>query len=346
MKNIFLQLCLILIILFTGCNSLFKNENSSNKEVNINNGNEQSKVDKLKAFDIDIKNNSLAINPKETIAIVSNSSISEIKVYDLEKQTVMTTLTDFITPRNIEFSKDGKHFYISDSTYGNIREYESETLKLTRTFNLEQGVFGFALTNSGDKIFVNNQALSTVSVINLITGNVDKIIKDFDQPRQGIIVDSNDKFVYVTNFKGDDVRVVNTQTLEIEKTLKGIPSVRAISIDKKGKYLYGASSSKNTINVIEIQTGNLVKSISVGQEPYGSALSPNGKFILTGEKASNQVSVIDTETLTVKLTIGGFDEPRQAIKYSTNDGQAYVLNKDLSISLIDYIQGSILKNIK
>ena len=53
-----------------------------------------------------------------------------------------------------------------------------------------------------------------------------------------------------------------------------------------------------------------------------------------------------TETLTVKLTIGGFDEPRQAIKYSTNDGQAYVLNKDLSISLIDYIQGSILKNIK
>lgn len=351
MKKFLLFLCLVLSISLIGCSSKEEpNSTSENEEItNVNeepDDNISSENSIPEAFDADIKNNSLAINPEETIAIVSNSTVSEIKIYDLKEEKVIHTLDEFVTPRNIAFSKDGKYFYISDSTYGNIREFNSETFELTRTFELEQGVFGFTLTNAGDKIFVNNQALSTVTVIDLTTGNIEKVIEGFSQPRQGIIIDIQDKFVYVTNFQGDDVRIINTETLEIEKTLKGIPSIRAISIDKESKYLYGASSSENTINILNIESGELVKSIPVGEEPYGSAISPDGKLILTGEKASNQVSVINTETLEVILTIGGFDEPRQAIIFSSNNGQAYVLNKDLSISLIDYINGTIVKNIK
>lgn len=349
MKRFALSLFLVLNLSLVGCSSDSNaTENSTQTEATTatSQANEGEASAKPEAFDMDIKNNSLAINPGETIAVVSNSTVSEIKIYDLEEGKVVATLDEFVTPRNIAFSKDGSHFYISDSTYGNIREYSVETLELTRTFDLEQGVFGFTLTNAGDKIFANNQATSTVTVIDLKSGNVEKVIEGFSQPRQGIIVDSNDEFVYVTNFKGDDVRVINTKTLEIEKTLKGIPSVRAISVDKEGKYLYGASSSENAINVVDIATGQLVKSIPVGQEPYGAALSPDQKLILTGEKASNQVSVIDTNTLEVTSTITGFDEPRQAIVYSSNPNQAYVLNKDLSISLIDYAEGNIVKTIK
>ncbi len=345
-------ICIMLSMSLIGCSSSKSTNNNitETESTTISNqsstSSEEQQEGKLEAFDIDIKNNSLAINSDETLAIVSNSTIPEIKIYDLNEEKVIATLNEFVTPRNIAFSKDNSHFYISDSTYGNIREFNSETFELTRTFDLEQGVFGFTLTNAGDKIFANNQALSTVTVIDLKSGNVEKIIEGFSQPRQGIIIDDNDEFVYVTNFKGDDVRVVNTATLEIEKTLKGIPSVRAISVDDKGKYLYGASSSENSINVVDIETGELVKSIAVGQEPYGAALSPDQKLILTGEKASNQVSVINTETLEVISTIEGLDEPRQAIVYSSNDNKAYVLNKDLSISLIDYSEGNIIKTIK
>ncbi len=349
MKRFALSLFLVLNLSLVGCSSdSSTTENSTQTEATTTSSqaNEGEASAKPEAFDMDIKNNSLAINPSETIAVVSNSTISEIKIYDLKEGKVVATLDEFVTPRNIAFAKDGSHFYISDSTYGNIREYSAETFELTRTFDLEQGVFGFTLTNAGDKIFANNQAASTVTVIDLKSGNVEKVIEGFSQPRQGIIVDSNDEFVYVTNFEGDDVRVVNTKTLEIEKTLKGIPSVRAISVDKEGKYLYGASSSENSINVVDIETGELVKSIPVGEEPYGAALSPDQKLILTGEKVSNQVSVINTDTLEVTSTITGFDEPRQAIVYSSNPNQAYVSNKDLSISLIDYAEGNIIKTIK
>lgn len=152
---------------------------------------------------------------------------------------------------------------------------------------MEKGVFRFAITNDGNRIFANNQSENTVTVSNLETGNIDKIIDGFSQPRQGIVIDSDDKYTYVTNFESNNVKVVNMKTLEIEKTLEGIPDVRAISVNKSGTYLYGASSSANSINVLDINTGSLVKSISVGNEPYGCVLSPDGNTILTGEKASN-----------------------------------------------------------
>lgn len=304
-------------------------------------------TNKPEAFDMDIKNNSLAVSPDESIAIVCNSVKPELKVYDLKNKKLLNTLTDFVTPRNIAFSKDGKFFYVSDSSYGNIREYDAQSLELKRTFPLEQGVFGFRINNAGDKLFANNQAKSTVTVIDLNKGETIKVIEGFSQPRQGIVISSDDKYAYVTNFEGNDVRVVNTETYEIEKTLTGIPSVRAISIDKDNKYLYGASSSENSINVVDIGENKVVKTIPVGEEPYGAALSPDGKTILTGEKGSNQVSVIDVDSLEVKSTITGLDAPRQAISYSkANEGKAYVLNGDLSIAVVDYVNNKIDEVIK
>ena len=96
---------------------------------------------KLDAFDADIKNNSLAISSDEKIAIVSNSGIDKIKVYNLETKSEIGELDEFVTPRHIAFSENGKYFYISDSSYGLIREFETETLKKLASF-IQFSIFG------------------------------------------------------------------------------------------------------------------------------------------------------------------------------------------------------------
>ena len=54
-------------------------------------------VTEPEAFDADIKNNSLAISPDEKIAVVSNSTIDKIKVYDIEnKKQIMEVLENSI----------------------------------------------------------------------------------------------------------------------------------------------------------------------------------------------------------------------------------------------------------
>lgn len=205
--------------------------------------------EKPEAFDGDITNNALAISPDEKIAVVSYSKIPGIKVYDLEEKKVIAELDAFVTPRNIAFSKDGKYFYVSDSSYGSIREFSAETLELTNTFHLEQGVFGFAITNDGKRIFANNQFNSTVTVVNLETGTIDQVIEGFSRPRQGIVIDSQDTYAYVTNFEGNDVRVVFITGYDYFDYAQN--AIR-IGIDD---YLLKPVSKKDIIELLKMQTG-------------------------------------------------------------------------------------------
>lgn len=302
--------------------------------------------EKPEAFDPDIKNNSLAVSPDESVAVVCASGIDFVNIYDLRTDSLIKTINEVVTPRNIAFSKDGTVFYISDSSYGNIREYDSRTFKLLRTFPLAKGVFGFAVDDKNQRIYANNQAENTVSVLNTATGEVDKVINGFNGPRQGIVLADDNRHLYVTNFKSDDVKVVDISTDEIIKTLPGIPAVRQISVDTQRNILYGASSKENAIYALDIATGNQIARIPVGEEPYGAKLSPDRSILLSGEKGSNSISVIRTDSLTIDRTVRGLDGPRQAIVYSTaNPGRAYILNADLSVSVIDYHDNTIVKTI-
>ncbi len=79
-------------------------------------------------FDGNIRNNSLALSPDETTAVVSNSERSDIIVYDLPGGSVRGVLSGYVTQRNIVFAPDGKAFYISDSSLGEIVKVDSATL--------------------------------------------------------------------------------------------------------------------------------------------------------------------------------------------------------------------------
>lgn len=306
--------------------------------------NHESKTTSSDLFDPEIKNNTLAVGPKEDIVIVGKSDSPDILIYDLKTKKKIKKLSGFLSPRNIAFSKDSSSFFVSDSSLGSIQEFDVMTFERIANYPMEKGVFGFALTKDGKKIIANNQAENSVTILDINTKK-QETISGFSGPRQGILIDSTDSYAYVTNFQSDDVKVLDLKTKQIVNTLKNIPKVRAISLDEKNNLLYGASSSNNSINVVDSATGDLLHQISVGEEPYGCILLLDKNLILTGDKGSNQVSVIDLATNKVIRTIKGLKAPRQAIAISQTDDQAYVLNEDLSVSLIDYQKGTILETI-
>lgn len=303
-----------------------------------------NQVTTTQPFDAIIKNNSLAINDSETLAVTSISSESAIKIYNLQSQQLITTLTGYITPRNIEFAADGKSFYVSDSSLGIIRQVTIDGFKTIREIGIGQGAFGFAIYK--DDMFINNEATNTVSIVSLQSGKIKLTIDGFNEPRQGIKVGPSGRYVYVTNFKGDDVRVIDTQSWKIVKTLTGIPGVRAISISPDESKLYGASSASNSLRIISIKNNQLIKSIPTGKEPYGAALSNDGGTIVVGNKEDNTVQVFDAQNYVLIRTISGLNEPRQAIVYSKTSGKLFVLQKDLSIAIINYKNNQPMTIIK
>lgn len=289
----------------------------------------------VQPFDSQIKNNALTINSNETLAIASNSDESQVRIYDLTSNKLIHQLT-YVTPRHVQFAADGNSFYISDSSLGVIQQVSTSDFSVIHQAYVGKGAFGFALDKN--YLLINNEARNTVTVVNLNNWKIERVLNGFQEPRQGIKFGPDNRYVYVTNFKGDDVRVVDTQTWQIAKTLTRIPGVRAIAISPDESLLYGASSATNSLRVVKIADNQLLKILPTGNDPYGASLSKDGSTLITGNKVDGTVAVFSTRNYQLLKTIPGFDEPRQAILYSKTPGKIYVLQKDLSIGVVNYLQ--------
>ncbi|WP_066389113.1 beta-propeller fold lactonase family protein [Neobacillus mesonae] len=308
-------------------------------------GNEKKGNEAETGFDSYITNNALAISPDEKTAIVSDSRESSLLVYDLVKGKMRKTINGFVTPRNIVFIDNGTQFVVSDSTLGTLLFFNTKTLKLEEEIVVGPGAFGTAVSPDQRTMYVNNQAHSTVTVVNLEKRKPVEVITGFAQPRQGITVSKDGKSVFVTNFEGDKVSVIDAPTNDIVREITGFSKIRAISVSADGSKLYAANSGRNSISVVDLTKGENIDEIAVGQEPYGAALSPDGKWLFASNKADNTLNVITASDNQVIGTIKGFLEPRQAIVFSSDSARAYVLNRDLSISLVDVKSQTIIDTI-
>jgi YVTN family beta-propeller protein len=286
-------------------------------------------------FDTHITNNSLAVSPDERIAIVSDSREQSILVYDLAKGKLRKKIDGFGSPRNIVFIDGGSEFVVSDSTLGTLRFYSIKNFTLKDEVVIGPGAFGTAVSPDGKTLYVNNQAHNSVTVVDLEKRKPIDVITGFAQPRQGIKVSSDGKYIFVTNFQGDKVSIVDATTKKIIREISGFSSIRGISITADGGTLYAANSGRNSISAVDTLDGNIKGEIKVGREPYGAALSPDDKLLFASNKADNTIDVINVADHRVVKTIGGFKEPRQAIVFSHDGDQAYVLNRDLSIARVD-----------
>lgn len=296
-------------------------------------------------FDSRIKNNTLAVSPKEDIVIVGKSDSKKIIVYDLKTKKKIKELSGFLTPRHIAFSKDNSSFFVSDSSLGSIQEFDIMTFDLIKNYSMKKGVFGFTFTKDGETIAATNQAENSVTLLDLNTQKKE-IIPDFSGPREDILIDSTDNYAYVTNYQTNDVRVLDLTAKKIVNVFENIPKIRGIALDETNNLLYGVASSENSIHVLDSTTGKQLNKIPVGEEPNSCILVSDKNLLLTSEKENTQVSVIDLTKNQVVRTIKGLKPSRQATGFSQIGDYAYLLNDDLSVTIIDYQKGTVVENIK
>ena len=296
-------------------------------------------------FDGNIRNNSLAISPNETMVVASYSERPEIIVYDLMSNKVKAVLPGYVTPRNIVFDPSGKVFYVSDSSLGIVFKINSDTLETISTIPVGPGAFGTAISNDGKILYINNQAASTVTVYDLEKNQPISVITGFTQPRQGIKLSSDGENLFVTNFLGDSISVVKKGSNKIEAEIKGFDKIRAISVTKDGHTLFAANSGSNNIAVVDVDKKQIIKTIPVGKDPYGAALTPNESALYSGNKEDNTLSEITLPSMRVTATITGLKQPRQAIVFTHDSKTAFVLNEDLSVSKVDLASKKVITQI-
>ena len=99
-------------------------------------------------------------------------------------------------------------------------------------------------------------------------------------------------FVYVANFSGNSVSVIDASTNTVTATVTVGTSPYGVAYGNG--FVYVANDGGNSVSVIDASTNTVTKTVTVGTNPFGVAYG-NG-FVYVANDGGNSVSVIETAT--------------------------------------------------
>src|SRR6266446_3710233 len=200
----------------------------------------------------------------------------------------------------------------------------------------QQGPFLYVPESSG--------APPGVTVIDTSTNTtVPPAIVVQSQP-QTAAVRGDESMVYVTNFGGNSVSVINTGTNAVVATINLGASPTGVAVSPDGTRAY-VTQTGNSVSVINTATNTVLTTLNGFNGPAGVAVSPNGTRAYVTNQNGTTVSVINTATNTVVTTLNGFNSPR-SVAVSPNGTRAYVTNQiGGTVSVIDTATNTVLGTI-
>ena len=228
----------------------------------------------------------ISINEEGTKVAVSNYGGGTVSIYPVntdgslsEASQVFNHNTENETSHvhSAQFFKDD--LFVSDLGRNAVYQY---VLK-NNTYQLElealaettgnPGPRHFALTKSGDYIYVINEYGASITSIKRTKNGFKQIDEDGT----------------------------------LEPTFKDLNKCADIHLSKDERFLYGSNRGENTIAVFErdINTGeiNRIQNMSVhGDWPRNFTLDPTGKFLLVANKNSQNISVFSIDSTSGKLS--------------------------------------------
>ena len=115
----------------------------------------------------------------------------------------------------------------------------------------------------------------------------------------GVASDASAYWVYVSNEKGNDITVIDSETLEVIDTFRAGQRPRGIGLSKDGKELYVCASDDDIVNVFDPITGKRLHTLPSGPDPELFILHPSGNPLYIANEDDNIVTVVDVEKRSV-----------------------------------------------
>ena len=225
----------------------------------------------------------------------------------------------------VAWAPDGRRAWVSGGGQGVLHVLDVANGQLTEAATVAAGPFpagvAYASTPTGDRLYVANNLASpgganppgrTVTVMDPQTNTITKTI-DLGAALQplGVAVDRRGAKVYVTNWVGRSVSVIDTATdTKIADVLLSPPTAPEQADHPSGivanpvrDEIYTSNANSDTVSVIDTQTDQLEATIDVrlvpggprGANPVAVAPSPDGRTLYVALAGENAVAVVDLD---------------------------------------------------
>ena len=227
-----------------------------------------------------------------TYVYVSNTGSNDVTVINTATNTVAATIPVGVKPYYVAVS--GTDVYVTNSQSNTVSVIDATTNTVSTTIPVGsyprgiKAVSGYIyVANYGDP---NYSGGNSISVIDPATHGVISIIilpSSVDGPRG--LTGSGSK-VYVSNFRSNNVSVINTATNSVVATVSVGKGPRGIT--PLGGNIYVENFDDGTISVINTATDTVSATVTVGHSPTGMGVSGTDLYISTFQ--DNQVSIFNT----------------------------------------------------
>lgn len=214
------------------------------------------------------------------------------------------------------------HIFISDLVTGDVYSLGAQTLPGARSAH------GLGLSPDGASLYVSDSIGDRLLVFRLRGGRLtdEHAVRVGAQPVH-MVASPDGRYIFVTNFSGSSVSVVDTATWRLTRTIRTPAAPHSIVLSPDGRLAYVACYLGAAIVVLDIAQQTVVGTISLPAQarPYGLNISRDGRYLYTSDNFSSQLYTLDTTTRTTIAAVQVGLRPA-LIARAPNGSMLYVAN--------------------
>lgn len=199
-------------------------------------------------------------------------SDGKILVYDTKRFKKQHTISVGSMPAEITFSQDGSHAFVANGESNTVTAIRVSDKSVTATINVGENPVG-AWTGSNNKMYVDNEAGKTISVIDVITLTVEETITLGFMPGMAAY-NAQMNELWITDAENGKVvyfQRAGNQWVSAGNILTGA-GAHAIAFSNDGLKAYITNQSAGTVSVIDVKLKSVISSVTVGSKPNGIVL--------------------------------------------------------------------------
>lgn len=226
----------------------------------------------------------------------------------------------------------GYHIFVTDLVTGDLSELGIRTLHVSRS------IHGLGLSSDGHTLYVSDISGSRLIAYALHGAALgDTHAAPVGNSPVHMVETLDGRSVYVTNFGGASISVIDTTTWAQQRTIMVPAAPHAIVLSPDGRLAYVSCYGGAAIAVLDTRHATLAATIALptGSQPYGLALSRDGRFIYASDNLTGRLFVVDTQSHRLLPSVLVGNHPA-LIARSPDGATLYVTNgASHSVSVLD-----------
>lgn len=123
--------------------------------------------------------------------------------------------------------------------------------------------------------------------------------------------------LYVDNSEGDDISVIDLETLNTVDDIHLAGTVHGLAIQADGRRLFATVESDNTLRVVDTTSDKVVGTIKLTGRPNQCAVTPDGHYVAVPIRDKDAVDIVDVQQQKVVKTLP-VSEPHNAFNAGSN----------------------------